>query len=74
VEGDLGLRRLELEAGGPGAAIGAVEAAAERMRVAERAVDDVRAGDTEDQLLQSDAGKALMLRQQPIVGSPTPSR
>ena len=68
MKGDFGLRRLEREAGVPRAAIGAVEAAAERMRMAERGVDDVRAGDAEDQLLDADAGEPLVLGQQAIVG------
>ncbi len=68
VKGDLGLRRLDDEARVPRAAIGAVETAAERMRVAERGVDDVAAGDAEHQFLDADAREPLVLRQQAIVG------
>jgi hypothetical protein len=41
VECDFGLRCLQLEGGIPGTAVGAVEAAAERMRMGKRRVDSI---------------------------------
>ncbi len=67
VKSDFGLRGAQLEGRVPGAAIGAVEARAERMRVAERRVDDVIRGHAEDELVRADIGPALVLRQQPVV-------
>ena len=67
VKGDFGLRRFEREAGVPRAAIGAVEAAAKRMRVAERRVDDVRKGTPKTSSSMPMPGSAVA-PQQAIVG------
>ena len=56
VETHFCLRSPGLQSGVPGAAIRAVEAAAERMRVGERCIDDAMIGNAEHQLTHADAG------------------
>src|SRR5271170_581883 len=68
VERDFGLRRLDLKGGVPGAAIWAVEPAAERMRVGEAGVDDTVIGNAKYQLAHPDAGQELVLGEQPVIG------
>src|SRR4029453_9063079 len=52
----------------PGAAVGAVEAAAQRMGVTKRCVDDGGARHAEHELLDANPGQQLMLGKQTIVG------
>src|SRR5438552_2562832 len=68
MEGDLGVRGLDLERAVPRSAIGTVESAAERMRVRERGIDDATIGNPEQQLTDANAGHQVVLRAEAIVG------
>src|SRR5207244_10374288 len=68
VECNLGARRLEIECGVPGTALGAVEAAAERMYMTERGVDDVRVRNAVQELVDADPRQQVGLTKQPVVG------
>src|SRR3546814_1195878 len=68
VESDLRLSRLWLEGRVPGASLGTVEAAAERMSMTEGGIDDPVVRHTKHQLVDADAGQEIILGQQPVVG------
>src|SRR5262245_53144907 len=67
VERHLGLRGPQFECRVPGTAIRPVEAAAERMRMAERGVHDAEIGYAENELVNADSGESAALRQQSVV-------
>ena len=64
---DFGLRGFQFERRIPRATVGAIETRSQRMRVAERRIDDGRVRDSGEQLLWSDARQASTLSMTPIV-------
>jgi hypothetical protein len=67
VEGNLGLRRSQLEGRVPGAAMGTVEPAAEWMRMGEGRVDDPVRRNAENKLAHTNVGQLLIFSEQTIV-------
>ena len=68
VVGDFEFGGAAGEGGVPRAAIGGVEAIAERAGVGEGGVDDVRVRDAEDEFVDADAGEAAGFADEAIVG------
>ncbi len=68
VKCDLRCRRFQFECGVPCSALGAMEAAAPRMRVRTCGIHDVGVGHAEKEFLNADTGKKVCLTQPSVIG------